>query len=67
MKRSFRSELTEVVRHKGPVLKLANCVREGLIPCRPQPSFPTIKTPGFPSSVTIETVGTKVLTLVASV
>ncbi len=43
MKRSFNSELKEVVRHQGPVLKLANGFRDGRLPCRRPPTIPIIQ------------------------
>ena len=42
IKRAFKSELIEVVRHQGPVLKLASSIREGQIPCLPPPVIPKI-------------------------
>tara|TARA_Y100001968_G_scaffold330133_1_gene381153 strand:- start:6427 stop:7872 length:1446 start_codon:yes stop_codon:yes gene_type:complete len=44
MKRAVNSQLNEVVRHYGPVLKLASLIREGVIPCTSPPCLPTIKT-----------------------
>ena len=43
MKRAVNTELKEVVRHQGPVLKLAKIVRDGQIPCEQPPIFPIIK------------------------
>ncbi len=37
MKRAIKFNLTKVVRHKGPVLILANGIREGSIPCTAPP------------------------------
>ncbi len=42
MKRAFNSELREVVRHQGPVLKLANIIRDGQISCNQPPILPII-------------------------
>jgi len=45
MERARRVALTEVVRHQGPVLRLASGVREGALPCRPPPALPPLATP----------------------
>ena len=42
MKRAVNTELKEVVRHQGPVLKLAKIIREGQIPCDQPPILPII-------------------------
>tara|TARA_B100000965_G_scaffold392428_1_gene401973 strand:+ start:755 stop:2215 length:1461 start_codon:yes stop_codon:yes gene_type:complete len=42
MKRAINTELKEVVRHQGPVLKLAKIIRDGLIPCEQPPVLPII-------------------------
>ena len=42
MKRAVNTNLREVVRHRGPVLKLANIIREGQIPCNQPPILPII-------------------------
>ncbi len=42
MKRAVNSELKEVVRHQGPVLKLANIIRDGQIPCEQPPILPIV-------------------------
>ena len=42
MKRAVNTELREVVRHQGPVLKLANIIRDGKIPCNQPPILPVI-------------------------
>ena len=42
MKRSVNTELQEVVRHQGPVLKLAKIIRDGQIPCDQPPILPII-------------------------
>ena len=42
MKRAVSTELREVVRHQGPVLKLAKIVRDGQIPCDQPPVLPVI-------------------------
>jgi exodeoxyribonuclease-5 len=44
MKRASRIELTHVVRHQGPVLRLATGLREGALPCRRPPSLPPVRT-----------------------
>ncbi len=43
MKRAVNTELAEVVRHQGPVLKLANIIRDGQMPCDQPPILPIIK------------------------
>jgi len=42
MKRAVNTELNEVVRHQGPVLKLAKIIRDGDIPCDQPPILPII-------------------------
>ena len=42
MKRAVNTELREVVRHQGPVLKLAKIIRDGQIPCMQPPILPVI-------------------------
>ncbi len=42
MKRAVNTELKEVVRHQGPVLKLAKIIRDGQIPCKQPPILPII-------------------------
>ncbi len=42
MKRAVKIELKEVVRHQGPVLKLAKIIRAGQIPCDQPPILPII-------------------------
>ena len=42
MKRAVNIELKEVVRHQGPVLKLAKIIRAGQIPCEQPPILPII-------------------------
>ena len=42
MKRAINTELKEVVRHQGPVLKLAKSIRDGQIPCNQLPILPII-------------------------
>ncbi|MEB3199569.1 MAG: AAA family ATPase [Synechococcaceae cyanobacterium] len=37
MQRAERAELREVVRHQGPVLRLASGLRQGALPCRRPP------------------------------
>ena len=44
MKRAINTELKEVVRHQGPVLKLAKIIRDGKIPYEQPPIFPIINT-----------------------
>ncbi len=44
MKRSVNTELKEVVRHQGPVLKLAKIIRDGQISCNQPPIVPIINT-----------------------
>ena len=39
MGRSVAAELTEVVRHQGPVLQLATGLRNGQLPCRQPPAL----------------------------
>jgi exodeoxyribonuclease-5 len=40
MHRACRVALTRVVRHGGPVLRLAEGLRQGTLPCRPPPILP---------------------------
>ncbi len=42
MKRVINTELKEVVRHQGPVLKLATIIRDGHMPCDQPPILPII-------------------------
>ncbi|MCP9806164.1 AAA family ATPase [Cyanobium sp. T1B-Tous] len=42
--RACRAELREVVRHQGPVLRLASGLRQGALPCRRPPALPPIRT-----------------------
>ncbi len=42
MNRSVRTELKEVVRHQGPVLKLARSIRDGTLACNQPPILPVI-------------------------
>ncbi len=44
MKNVVTAELNQVVRHRGPVLLLANHFREGTLPCETPPCLPLIKT-----------------------
>jgi len=44
MKRAVNTELKEVVRHQGPVLKLAKIIRDGQMPCDQPPILPIINT-----------------------
>ncbi len=42
--RASRAELRQVVRHHGPVLRLASGLRQGDLPCRKPPPLPPIRT-----------------------
>jgi exodeoxyribonuclease-5 len=42
--RACRAELHQVVRHQGPVLRLASGLRQGDLPCRRPPPLPPIRT-----------------------
>ena len=42
--RASRAELRQVVRHQGPVLRLASGLRQGDLPCRRPPPLPPIRT-----------------------
>ncbi|MEB3307533.1 MAG: ATP-dependent helicase [Cyanobacteriota bacterium] len=42
--RAARAELRHVVRHQGPVLRLATGIREQTLPCRRPPPLPPIRT-----------------------
>ncbi|MEX0589011.1 MAG: AAA family ATPase [Cyanobium sp.] len=44
--RACRAELRQVVRHQGPVLRLASGLRQGDLPCRKPPPLPPIRTAG---------------------
>ncbi|MFM9101218.1 MAG: AAA family ATPase, partial [Cyanobium sp.] len=44
MGRSSGAALCQVVRHQGPVLRLARGIREGLLPLQPPPSLPPMRT-----------------------
>jgi exodeoxyribonuclease-5 len=41
--RACRSQLTHVVRHQGPVLRLATGLREGSLPARRPPTLPPLR------------------------
>jgi exodeoxyribonuclease-5 len=41
--RASRAELRKVVRHQGPVLRLASGLRQGDLPCRRPPPLPPIR------------------------
>ncbi|MCX5941460.1 MAG: AAA family ATPase [Cyanobium sp. LacPavin_0818_WC50_MAG_67_9] len=41
--RASRAELRHVVRHQGPVLRLASGLRQGALPCRRPPVLPPIR------------------------
>jgi len=43
--RACRTGLTHVVRHRGPVLRLAQGIREQSLPCRRPPAIGTIRSP----------------------
>lgn len=45
MGRACRADLTHVVRHQGPVLRLAQGLREQTLPCRRPPALGTIQRP----------------------
>ncbi|MEA5398555.1 AAA family ATPase, partial [Synechococcus sp. BA-124 BA4] len=45
LQRSCRADLTEVVRHQGPVLRLATALRQEQFPCRLPPVGPHRRTP----------------------
>jgi exodeoxyribonuclease V len=42
--RARTARLTHVVRHQGPVLRLATGLRQGDLPCRPPPPLPPLRT-----------------------
>jgi exodeoxyribonuclease-5 len=42
--RGCRADLRQVVRHQGPVLRLASGLRQGALPCRRPPALPPIRT-----------------------
>jgi exodeoxyribonuclease V len=44
LERASRAALTHVVRHQGPVLRLATGLREGALPCRRPPPLPPVST-----------------------
>ena len=46
MERAERRELTQVVRHQGPVLRLASGIRQQILPCRPPPVLPPLRSAG---------------------
>ena len=43
IQRAVRIKLNEVVRHHGPVLKLASCLRDGSLPCFSPPCLPIVE------------------------
>ena len=43
LERAERRELTEVVRHQGPVLRLAAGIRQQVLPCRQPPALPPVR------------------------
>jgi exodeoxyribonuclease-5 len=43
--RAISASLTEVVRHQGPVLRLAQGIREHALPCQPPPPFAAVFDP----------------------
>jgi exodeoxyribonuclease-5 len=53
LQRAAAAELREVVRHQGPVLRLAQGIREQRLPCRPPPPLPPQRqTAGMVASLT---------------
>ncbi len=44
MKRAITASLRQVVRHQGPVLQLASCLRDGRLPCERPPLIPPLRT-----------------------
>ncbi len=44
LSRVCQASLTRVVRHQGPVLRLASGLREGVLPCRRPPTLPPCRT-----------------------
>lgn len=44
MKRAITASLRQVVRHQGPVLQLASCLRDGSLPCERPPLIPPLRT-----------------------
>ena len=45
LQRARSACLRQVVRHQGPVLKLASCLRDGRIPCERPPLLPPVRSP----------------------
>ena len=45
MANTRHADLTHVVRHRGPVLRLASGLREGALPCRQPPVVPQVRSP----------------------
>jgi exodeoxyribonuclease-5 len=45
LERACRQALTQVVRHQGPVLRLATGLRQGTLPCRQPPRLPPVDGP----------------------
>ena len=43
MERSCQAVLSQVVRHQGPVLQLASCLRDGRLPCQQPPLLSPIR------------------------
>ncbi|CAI8350279.1 MAG: RecBCD enzyme subunit RecD [Synechococcus sp. MIT S9220] len=43
MNRAVSACLREVVRHQGPVLQLASCLRDGRLPCEVPPLLPPVR------------------------
>ena len=43
MQRIIQSKLNEIVRHQGPVLRLASRIRDGSFPCEVPPCFPPLR------------------------
>ena len=44
MNRAVTACLRQVVRHQGPVLQLASCLRDGQLPCEVPPIMPPVRT-----------------------
>ena len=43
MNEVYTAQLDEVVRHQGPILDLASCIRDGSLPCNTPPYLPSFK------------------------
>ncbi len=42
IQKAIKAELQEVVRHQGPILRLASCFRDGRLACAPLPLLPVV-------------------------